>query len=126
MAVAAEINIKDLSSDIRAAIAELKNSPDIESAGIVTRIGDGIAWIYGLQECGYNEMIEIEGDGKSVPAFALNLQEGEIGAVLMGEDVEVKAGMRAKLTGKVMEIPVGPELIGRVVDPLGQIGRAHV
>lgn len=120
MAVAAEINIKDLSSDIRAAIAELKNSPDIESAGIVTRIGDGIAWIYGLQECGYNEMIEIEGDGKSVPAFALNLQEGEIGAVLMGEDVEVKAGMRAKLTGKVMEIPVGPELIGRVVDPLGR------
>ncbi len=120
MAVAAEINIKDLSSDIRAAIAELKTSPDIESAGIVTRIGDGIAWIYGLQQCGYNEMIEIEGDGVAVPAFALNLQEGEIGAVLMGEDTQVKAGMRAKLTGKVMEIPVGPELVGRVVDPLGR------
>lgn len=118
--MATDINIKDLSSDIRAAIAELKNSPEIESVGIVTRIGDGIAWIYGLQNCGYNEMIEIEADGKIVPAFALNLQEGEIGAVLMGEDVAVKAGMRVRLSGKVMEIPVGPELIGRVVDPLGR------
>jgi F-type H+/Na+-transporting ATPase subunit alpha len=115
----AEISIKELSSDIRKAIAELKTSPEIESVGIVTRIGDGIAWIYGLQNAGYNEMIEIEAEDGPVPAFALNLMEGEIGAVLMGEDVKVKAGMRVKLTGKVMQIPVGPELIGRVVDPLG-------
>lgn len=115
----AEISIKELSSDIRKAIAELKSSPEIESVGIVTRIGDGIAWIYGLQNAGYNEMIEIETADGSIPAFALNLQEGEIGAVLMGEDVKVKAGMRVKLTGKVMQIPVGPELIGRVIDPLG-------
>ncbi len=118
--MAVEMNIKELSQDIREAIASLKSSPEIESVGIVTRVGDGIAWIYGLQNCGYNEMIEIEGDDVSVPAFALNLQEGEIGAVLMGEDVNVKAGMRAKLTGRVMEIPVGPELVGRVVDPLGR------
>ena len=118
--MATDINIKDLSKDIRAAIAELKTSPEIESVGVVTRIGDGIAWIYGLQNCGYNEMIEIEAEGVIVPAFALNLQEGEIGAVLMGEDVEVKAGMRARLSGRVMEIPVGPELVGRVVDPLGR------
>jgi F-type H+-transporting ATPase subunit alpha len=118
--MATDINIKDLSADIRAAIADLKTSPEIESVGIVTRIGDGVAWIYGLQNCGYNEMIEIEAEGKTVPAFALNLQEGEIGAVLMGSDVDVKAGMRAKLSGRVMEIPVGPELVGRVVDPLGR------
>ncbi len=115
----ADMSIKELSGSIREAIAELKNSPDIESVGIITRIGDGIAWIYGLQNCGYNEMIEIEGENGPVPAFALNLMDGEIGAVLMGEDVKVKAGMRVKLTGKVMQIPVGPELIGRVVDPLG-------
>jgi F-type H+-transporting ATPase subunit alpha len=120
MATSTEINIKDLSSDIRAAIADLKSSPNIEKTGIVTRIGDGIAWIYGLENAGYNEMIEIEGEDGAVPAFALNLQEGEIGAVLMGDDVAVKAGMRARLTGKVLEIPVGPELIGRVVDPLGR------
>lgn len=118
--MATDINIKELSADIRKAISDLKHSSEIENVGIVTRVGDGIAWIYGLQNCGYNEMLEIEGDGVKVPAFALNLQEGEIGAVLMGEDVEVKAGMRAKLTGRVMEIPVGPELVGRVVDPLGR------
>ena len=61
----ADISIKELSNDIRQAIADLKTSPDIESVGIVTRIGDGIAWIYGLQKCGYNEMLEIETeDGK--------------------------------------------------------------
>jgi F-type H+-transporting ATPase subunit alpha len=118
--MATDIHIKDLSADIRQAIAELKTSPEVESVGIVTRVGDGVAWIYGLQNCGYNEMIEIEGDGKTTPAFALNLQEGEIGAVLMGSDVNVKAGMRAKLSGKILEIPVGPELVGRVVDPLGR------
>ena len=115
----ADISIKELSNDIRQAIADLKTSPDIESVGIVTRIGDGIAWIYGLQKCGYNEMLEIETEDGAVPAFALNLMEGEIGAVLMGEDVKVRAGMRVKLTGQVLQIPVGPELIGRVVDPLG-------
>ena len=118
--MATDINIKELSSDIRQAIAALKTSPEVESVGIVTRIGDGVTWIYGLQNCGYNEMIEIEADGVTVPAFALNLQEGEIGAVLMGGDVDVKAGMRARLSGKILEIPVGPELIGRVVDPLGR------
>ncbi len=116
-----ELSIKDLSADIRAAIAELKTRPEIESVGIVTRVGDGIAWIYGLAKCGYSEMIEIEGtDGKPITAFAFNLAEDEIGTVLLGDDVEIKAGAKARLTGKVLEVPVGPELVGRVVDPLGR------
>ncbi|HET8708803.1 MAG TPA: F0F1 ATP synthase subunit alpha, partial [Candidatus Saccharimonadales bacterium] len=115
-----EVTIKELSDDIRAAIAELKTRPEIEEVGIVTRVGDGIAWIYGLRRCGYNEMIEIDAvDGGTVTAFAFNLGEDEIGAVLLGEDVEVKAGASARLSGKVLEVPVGPELVGRVVDPLG-------
>lgn len=117
----AELSIKDLSSDIRSAIAELKQRPEIESVGIVTRAADGIVWIYGLRDCGYNEMVEIDGlDGGEVTAFALNLGEDEIGAVLLGEDQSVEAGAKARLTGKVLEVPVGPELIGRVVDPLGR------
>ncbi len=116
----AQVSIKDLSADIRKAIDALKVSPDVETVGIVTRIGDGIAWIYGLSNCGYNEMIEIETSSGVVPAFALNLMDGEIGAVLMDEDVKVRAGDRAKLTGRVMEVPVGEELVGRVVDPLGR------
>lgn len=116
----AELSIKDLSNDIRSAIEELKRQPAIEQTGIVTRVGDGIAWIYGLRRCGYSEMLEIDGvDGQPVTAFAFNLGEEEIGAVLLGEDVEVKAGAKARLSGKVLEVPVGPELIGRVVDPLG-------
>lgn len=116
-----DLSIKDLSADIRAAIAELKTRPEIENVGIVTRVGDGIAWIYGLANCGYSEMIDIEGtDGNTITAFAFNLAEDEIGTVLLGDDVDIKAGAKAKLTGKVLEVPVGPELIGRVVDPLGR------
>ncbi len=115
-----ELSIKELSDDIRAAIAELKTSPEIEKVGVVTRIGDGIAWIYGLSKCGFSEIIEIDGvSGHKITAFAFNLGEDEIGAVLLGEDVEVKAGAKARLSGKILEVPVGPELIGRVVDPLG-------
>jgi F-type H+-transporting ATPase subunit alpha len=116
----AELSISDLSNDIRAAIEELKNRPAIEQTGIVTRVGDGIAWIYGLRKAGYSEMLEIDGvDGQPITAFAFNLGEEEIGAVLLGEDVAVKAGAKARLSGKVLEVPVGPELVGRVVDPLG-------
>jgi F-type H+-transporting ATPase subunit alpha len=117
-----ELSIKSLSDDIRSAISELKERPDIEEVGIVTRVGDGIAWIYGLRRCGYNEMLEIEGsNGQAVTAFAFNLGEDEIGAVLLGDDVSVKAGATARLSGKVLEVPVGPELVGRVVDPLGNV-----
>lgn len=116
----AELSIKELSDDIRAAITELKTKPEIEEVGVVTRVGDGIAWIYGLRRAGYNEMLEIDGvHGEAVTAFAFNLGEDEIGAVLLGEDVDVKAGAKARLSGKVLEVPVGPELVGRVVDPLG-------
>src|SRR5690606_25527388 len=116
-----DLSVKDLSKEIRDAIAALKDSPDVQKVGVVTRVGDGIAWIYGLSNAGYSEMLEIDGvDGNKVPAFALNLMEDEIGAVLMGEDVNVRAGAKVRLSGTVLEVPVGPELVGRVVDPLGR------
>ena len=115
-----DLSITDLSADIRAAIADLKQRPEIEDVGVVTRVGDGIAWVYGLSGAGYNEMLQIEGaDGKKVTAFAFNLAEDEIGAVLLGEDTDVKAGAKVRLSGEVLEVPVGPEMVGRVVDPLG-------
>ncbi len=116
-----EISVKELSADIRKAIDQLKDQPEIENVGVVTRSADGIAWIYGLRACGANEVVEIEGvGGETVQAFALNLSENEIGAVLLGSDEKVKAGARVRLTGKVQQVPVGPELIGRVIDPLGR------
>ena len=115
-----DLSIATLSEDIRAAIDELKARPEIENVGIVTRVGDGIAWIYGLSRAGYNEMLEIEGvNSTTVTAFAFNLGQDEIGAVIMGEDTAVRAGATVRLSGKVLEVPVGPEMVGRVVDPLG-------
>jgi F-type H+-transporting ATPase subunit alpha len=116
----AELSITELSADIRSAIAELKNRPEIEDVGVVTRVGDGIAQIYGLTKAGYNEMLEIDGQsGQKVTAFAFNLAEDEIGAVILGDSTDVKAGATVRLSGQVLEVPVGPELVGRVVDPLG-------
>ena len=116
-----ELSVKELSADIQKAIESLKTSGQLETVGVVTRVGDGIAWIYGLSNAGFNEMLEIEStDGASVTAFALNLMEDEIGAVLLGDDIVVKAGAKVRLSGKVLEVPVGPELVGRVVDPLGR------
>jgi F-type H+-transporting ATPase subunit alpha len=118
--MSATVSVKELAQEVRLAIAELKNSEGVGKSGVVTRIGDGVAWIYGLSDAGYSEMLEIEGEnGKTVSAFALNLMEDEIGAVLLGSDTDVKAGAKVKLSGKVLEVPIGPELIGRVVDPLG-------
>ena len=116
-----EISVKELAKDVRQAIDELKEISGAEKVGIVTRVGDGIAWLYGLNNAGYSEMLDIEGiDGNLVPAFALNLMQDEIGAVILGYDVNVRAGAKVRLSGKVLEVPVGPELIGRVVDPLGR------
>jgi len=113
-------DVKELAKEVQQAIAKLESSGDEGSAGVVTRIGDGVAWIYGLKDCGYGEMLEIEGLKTSVSAFALNLLEDEIGAVLLGGDIDVKAGDGVKLSGQILSVPVGPELIGRVIDPLGR------
>lgn len=116
-----DLSVKELSADIREAIEQLKTRPEIENVGIVTRAADGIAWIYGLRACGSNEVLEIEGiNGGKISAFALNLGENEIGAVLLGSDQAVKAGAKVRLTNRALEVPVGPELVGRVVNPLGE------
>ncbi len=115
------LSVKELSSEIQSAINNLEVKGNLEQVGIVTRVGDGVAWIYGLTSCGFNEVIDIEGsDGSTIKAFALNLMEDEIGAVLLGEDSKVSAGAKASLSGAVLQVPVGPEMLGRVVDPLGR------
>src|SRR3954467_13671937 len=106
--------VKSLAEEVRKAIADLSASGQEQSSGVVTRVGDGVAWIYGLREAGYAEMLEIEGLNRKITAFALNLLEDEIGAVLLGEDEEVRAGAKVRLTGEILSVPVGPELVGRV------------
>jgi F-type H+-transporting ATPase subunit alpha len=116
-----DLQVHDLSEELQNAIAALRSTTGLQKAGIVTRVGDGVAWVHGLTDCGYNEVIEIESiDGGKIEAFALNLLEDEIGAVILGEDSKVEAGARVTLSGHVLDVPVGPEMVGRVVDPLGR------
>lgn len=115
-----EIAVTELSQSLRDAIAKLDTSDKLESVGIVTRVGDGVAWVHGLAKAGYSEVLEIETALGIVEAFVLNLMEDEIGAVLLGSDQGVSAGDKVKLKGEVLSVPVGPELLGRVVNPLGE------
>jgi len=114
-----ELSVTELSKELRHAIEKLETTGDFNQVGVVLRVGDGVAWIHGLRNAGYSEVVEIETDDGIVEAFALNLLEDEIGAVLLGSDAAVKAGQTVRLKGTVLSVPVGPELLGRVVDPLG-------
>lgn len=116
-----DLKVQELSAELKSAIQDLQERQGLEEAGIVTRVGDGVAFVYGLRGAGYNEVLEIETvHGSTVSAFALNLLEDEIGAVILGDDSDVVAGAKVTLTGNVLDVPVGPELVGRVVDPLGR------
>ncbi|MGB4767854.1 MAG: F0F1 ATP synthase subunit alpha [Candidatus Saccharimonas sp.] len=115
-----EITVAELSKGLRDAIANLEVDGKLESVGIVTRVGDGVAWVHGLTDAGYSEVLQIETKSGIIEAFALNLMEDEIGAVLLGSDQGVSAGDKVRLKGEVLSVPVGPELLGRVVNPLGE------
>jgi len=116
----ADIAVTELSKGLRDAISQLEVSGKLESVGVVTRVGDGVAWVHGLKDAGYSEVLQIETKKGVVEAFVLNLMEDEIGAVLLGSDINVAAGDSVKLKGEVLSVPIGKELLGRVVNPLGE------
>ncbi|MDX2183553.1 MAG: F0F1 ATP synthase subunit alpha [Gemmatimonadaceae bacterium] len=95
---------------------------DVEEVGTVLEVKDGIARIYGLSQCMAGEMLEItSSETKNViTAMALNLEEDNIGAVILGDYLQLKEGDDVRRTKRVLEVPVGPAMIGRVVDPLGR------
>lgn len=115
-----KIDVTELAKSLREKIAQLEATEGLEDAGVVIRVGDGVAWVHGLSKAGYSEVLEIETDGGVVEAFALNLMEDEIGAVILGGEEKVKAGASVRRKGVVLDVPVGEELLGRVVDPLGR------
>src|SRR3989344_6113930 len=101
-------------------IASFKDEAGFEDIGTVTETGDGIVKIAGLRKCLSQELLTIETDKGEIAALAFNLEEGFIGAVVLGDALAVRVGHRVRQTGKVISIPVGSEIIGRVVDPLGR------
>ena len=115
-----KIDVTELAKSLREKIAQLEATEGLEDAGVVIRVGDGVAWVHGLSKAGYSEVLEIETDGGVVEAFTLNLMEDEIGAVILGGEEKVKAGASVRRKGAVLDVPVGEELLGRVVDPLGR------
>lgn len=100
-------------------ISNFKDEAGFEHIGVVTEVGDGIAKISGLSKALSQEILNIETHDSEVAAIAFNLEESFIGAVILGDAQKVKVGDRVKQTGKIVSIKVGPEMLGRVVDPLG-------
>src|SRR3989344_229500 len=104
---------------LKKAIENYKEEPEWESVGTVLEVGDGVARIAGLKNAKSQEILEIEtAEGKRA-ALALNLEEEAIGALILGEETGVASGARVRSTGQVLSLEVGEELLGRVVDPLG-------
>jgi F-type H+-transporting ATPase subunit alpha len=97
------------------------NEPDIEDVGTVLEVRDGIARVYGLTKAMAGEMLEMTSSetGDKIAALVLNLEEDNIGAVILGDYLKLREGDEVRRTGRVLEVPVGPELVGRVVDALG-------
>lgn len=91
-----------------------------EGGGEVAEIGDGIVKIYGLKNAKSGELLSIETKSGPVLAMALNLEESSIGAIVLGEYIEIEAGNKVKTTGNIAKVPVGKDIIGRVVNPLGE------
>jgi F-type H+-transporting ATPase subunit alpha len=102
--------------EIQASIAGLKTETKRANVGTIRSITDGVAKISGLTDVAYNEMIELPG---GATALALNLEETEVGAIVLGSFENIKEGDEAKTTGKLLSVPVGKALLGRVVDALG-------
>src|SRR5215211_739485 len=103
--------------EIETQIAGLKTSTTRSNVGVVRETGDGVARIEGLSDVMLNEMIEFS---SGVIGLALNLEETEVGAILLGDNISVKEGDEARTTGKLLSVPVGKGLLGRVVNTLGQ------
>jgi F-type H+-transporting ATPase subunit alpha len=106
----------EISSIIKQQIERYEISSKTADIGHVMQVGDGIARIYGLDECMYGELLEFE---NGIYGMALNLEEDNVGCVLLGNEEGITEGSQVKRTGRTVEVPVGKNLLGRVVNPLG-------
>src|SRR6266571_2966297 len=112
-----QLNPSEISDLIRSRIQDLTLSADIRTQGTVVTVTDGICRVHGLSDVMQGEMLEFPND---TFGLALNLERDSVGAVIMGEYEHISEGDAVKCTGRILEVPVGPELLGRVVNSLGQ------
>jgi len=112
-----DIKPEEITSVLKSKIENFEHDAQIEEIGHVLQVGDGIARVYGLKNIMSMELVEFPND---VFGMALNLEEDSVGCILFGEDNKIREGDIAKRTGRVIQVPVGKELLGRIVDPLGR------
>ena len=115
----AVINPDEISSILKENIRNYEAKAEVSNIGSVLEVGDGIARIYGLRNVMSNELVEFE-DGKGTLGITLNLEEDNVGVVILGDYVHIKEGMTVKTTGRIASVPVGDALIGRIVNPTGK------
>lgn len=108
---------EEITSVIKSLLAKYEDESTSDEIGTIIEVGDGISRVHGLDACMAGELLEFE---NGIYAMAQNLEEGNVGCVLLGSDAELKEGMKVKRTGRIVEVPVGEELIGRVLNALGQ------
>src|SRR5271170_7732595 len=113
----AKINADEITELLRQQIENYEQRVQVDEVGTVISLGDGIARVHGLDKVMAGELIEFP---HGIKGLAMNLDESEVGAVLLGDYTEIKEGDTVKRTGKIMSVPVGEALIGRVVNALGQ------
>ncbi len=113
------INPDEISSIIKSNIENYSTKTEVSNVGSVLEIGDGIARVYGLRNVMSNELVEFD-DGKGTLGITLNLEEDNVGVVILGEYTHIKEGMIVRTTGRIASVPVGDSLIGRIVSPTGR------
>src|SRR6201996_7832923 len=113
----AQIRADEMTSILRHEIENYERAIDVSEVGTIMSVGDGIARIHGLDKVMAGELIEF---GHGVSGIAMNLEEDQVGSVLLGEYQHIKEGEEVRRTGKIMSVPVGEAMIGRVVDALGR------
>src|SRR5258707_6153774 len=111
------INVAEITSVLKQEIASFEQQISVSEVGTVIEVGDGIARIYGLRNAMAGELLEFE---NGIMGQVFNLEEDSIGSVIFGNYLEIKEGDTVKATGRLLEVPVGDAVIGRVVNPLGQ------
>ncbi len=112
-----KINADEIVNVLKQEIKSFESRLDLSEVGEVLSVMDGIARVYGLENVMANEMVEFD-DGTRGLAF--NLEEGSVGVVIMGEYIQIREGFRVKRTGKILQVPVGEDLLGRIVDTMGE------
>src|SRR5437870_2811357 len=114
--MAVDLKSEEITEIIRQQLSGIGKGVDVSEVGTVMSVGDGIARIYGLERVMAGELVQFP---HNVAGLALNLEEDNVGVVLLGEYQQIKEGDVVKRTGKIMSVPVGAAVVGRVVNPLG-------